>query len=75
MKLFMILLTNVAYRLVIIGVILLLAPIMAIVCAGAFLLMLVSVIAYVMTKPTLDTAEDYHYVSWSRGYYSGDRYL
>jgi len=52
-----------------------LAPIMAIVCAGAFLLMLVSVIAYVMTKPTLDTAEDYHYVSWTRGYYSGDRYL
>ena len=75
MKLFMILLTNVAYRLVIIGVILLLTPIMAILTAGAFLLLLVSVIAYVMTKPTLDTAEDCHYVSWSRGYYSGDRYL
>ena len=75
MKLFMILLTNVAYRLVIIGVILLLAPIMAIVCAVGFLVGIVSVIAYVMTKPTLDTAEDCHYVSWSRGYYSGDRYL
>ena len=75
MKLFMILLTNVAYRLVIIGVILLLAPILAILTAGIFLLGLVSIIAYVMTKPTLDTAEDYHYVSWSRGYYSGDRYL
>ena len=75
MKLFMILLTNVAYRLVIIGVILLLTPILAILIAGAFLLLLVSVIAYVMTKPTLDTAEDCHYVSWSRGYYSGDRYL
>ena len=71
----MILLTNIAYRLVIIGVILLLTPIMAILTAGAFLLLLVSVIAYVMTKPTLDTAEDCHYVSWSRGYYSGDRYL
>ena len=75
MKLFMILLTNIAYRLVIIGVILLLAPILAILTAGTFLLGLVSIIAYVMTKPTLDTAEDYHYVSWSRGYYSGDRYL
>jgi len=74
-KLFMILLTNIAYRLVIIGVILLLAPILAILTAGTFLLGLVSIIAYVMTKPTLDTAEDYHYVSWSRGYYSGDRYL
>jgi len=71
----MILLTNIAYRLVIIGVILLLAPILAILTAGTFLLGLVSIIAYVMTKPTLDTAEDYHYVSWSRGYYSGDRYL
>ena len=75
MKLFMILLTNIAYRLVIIGVILLLAPILAILTAGTFLLGLVSIIAYVMTKPTLDTAEDYHYVSWSRGYYSGERYL
>ena len=75
MKLFMILLTNIAYRLIIIGVILLLAPILAILTAGTFLLGLVSVIAYVMTKPTLDTAEDYHYVSWTRGYYSGDRYL
>jgi len=74
-KLFMILLTNIAYRLVIIGVILLLAPILAILTAGTFLLGLVSIIAYVMTKPTLDTAEDYHYVSWSRGYYSGERYL
>ena len=71
----MILLTNIAYRLVIIGVILLLAPILAILTAGTFLLGLVSIIAYVMTKPTLDTAEDYHYVSWSRGYYSGERYL
>ena len=75
MKLFMILLTNIAYRLVIIGVILLLAPILAILTAGTFLLGLVSIIAYVMTKPTLDTVEDCHYVSWSRGYYSGDRYL
>ena len=71
----MILLTNIAYRLVIIGVILLLAPILAILTAGTFLLGLVSIIAYVMTKPTLDTAEDYHYVSWSRGYYLGERYL
>ena len=69
MKLFMILLTNVTYRLVIIGVILLLAPIMAIVCAGAFLLILLSMIGFVLTKPILDTTEDDYYVSWSRGYY------
>ena len=71
----MVILINLAYRLVIIGVILLLAPVLVVVIACAFLLILVSMIGFVLTKPVLDTTEDDHYVSWSRGYYSGDRYL
>ena len=71
----MIILINMAYRLVIIGIILLAAPVLAVVAACAFLLILVSMIGFVLTKPVLDTTEDDHYVSWSRGYYSGDRYL
>ena len=65
----MIILTNTVYRLVIIGVILLVAPVLAVVAACAFLLILVSMIGFVLTKPVLDTTEDDHYVSWSRGYY------
>ena len=65
----MIILVNMAYRLVIIGVLLLLAPVLAVVAACAFLLILVSMIGFVLTKPVLDTTEDDHYVSWSRGYY------
>ena len=65
----MVILINLAYRLVIIGVILLLAPVLVVVIACAFLLILVSMIGFVLTKPVLDTTEDDHYVSWSRGYY------
>ena len=65
----MIILVNMAYRLVIIGVLLLLAPVLAVVAACAFLLILVSMIGFVLTKPVLDTTEDDHYVSWSKGYY------
>ena len=65
----MIILINIAYRLLIIGVILLMAPILAIITTCAFLLMFVGVLGFVLTKPVLDTAEDDHYVSWSRGYY------
>ena len=65
----MIILINTVYRLVIIGVILLLAPVLAVVAACAFLLILVSMIGFVLTKPVLDTTEDDHYVSWSKGYY------
>ena len=70
MKIFMTLLTNLAYRLVIVGVILMLAPILAVLATCAFLIALVSMIGFVLIKPTLDTAEDQHYVSWSRGYYN-----
>ena len=65
----MIILINMAYRLVIIGVLLLLAPVLAVVAACAFLLILLSMIGFVLTKPILDTTEDDYYVSWSRGYY------
>ena len=71
----MIILINMAYRLVIISIILLAAPVLAVLAAGAYLLILLSMIGFVLTKPVLDTTEDDHYVSWSRGYYSGDRYL
>ena len=65
----MILLINIAYRLVIIGIILLAAPVLAVVAVCAYLLILLSMIGFVLTKPILDTTEDEHYVSWSRGYY------
>ena len=65
----MIILINMAYRLVIIGIILLAAPVLAVVLACAYLLILLSMIGFVLTKPILDTTEDEHYVSWSRGYY------
>ena len=65
----MIILINIAYRLVIIGIILLAAPVLAVVLACAYLLILLSMIGFVLTKPVLDTTEDDHYVSWSRGYY------
>ena len=65
----MIILINLAYRLVIIGIILLAAPVLAVVLACAYLLILLSMIGFVLTKPILDTTEDEHYVSWSRGYY------
>ena len=65
----MIILINIAYRLVIIGIILLAAPVLAVVLACAYLLILFSMIGFVLTKPILDTTEDEHYVSWSRGYY------
>ena len=65
----MIILINMAYRLVIISIILLAAPVLAVLAAGAYLLILLSMIGFVLTKPILDTTEDEHYVSWSRGYY------
>ena len=65
----MIILINMAYRLVIIGIILLAAPVLAVVLACAYLLILFSMIGFVLTKSILDTTEDEHYVSWSRGYY------
>tara|TARA_B100000378_G_scaffold235754_1_gene202320 strand:- start:270 stop:473 length:204 start_codon:yes stop_codon:yes gene_type:complete len=65
----MILLINIAYRLVIIGIILLAAPVLAVVAACAYLLIILSLIGFVLTKPILETTEDNHYVSWSRGYY------
>ena len=65
----MIILINMAYRLVIISIILLAAPVLAVVLACAYLLILLSMIGFVLTKPILDTTEDEHYVSWSRGYY------
>ena len=65
----MIILINMAYRLVIIGIILLAAPVLAVFAACAFLLILLSMIGFVLTKPILDTTEDDYYVSWSRGYY------
>ena len=65
----MIILINMAYRLVIISIILLAAPVLAVLAAGAYLLILLSMIGFVLTKPVLDTTEDEHYVSWSRGYY------
>ena len=65
----MIILTNTVYRLVIIGVILLLAPVLAVVLVCAFLTILVCMIGFVLVKPILDTAEDDYYVSWEKGYY------
>ena len=65
----MIILINMAYRLVIIGIILLAAPILAVVAVCAYLLIILSLIGFVLTKPVLETTEDNHYVSWSRGYY------
>ena len=65
----MIILINMAYRLVIISIILLAAPVLAVLAAGAYLLILLSMIGFVLTKPVLDTTEDEHYVSWTRGYY------
>ena len=65
----MIILINMAYRLVIIGIILLAAPVLAVVAVCAYLLILLSMIGFVLTKPILDTTEDDHYVSWERGYY------
>ena len=65
----MIILINMAYRLVILGIVLLAAPILAVVAVCAYLLILLSMIGFVLTKPILDTTEDDYYVSWSRGYY------
>tara|TARA_B100002049_G_C15753164_1_gene239478 strand:- start:87 stop:290 length:204 start_codon:yes stop_codon:yes gene_type:complete len=65
----MIILINMAYRLVILGIVLLAAPILAVVAVCAYLLIILSLIGFVLTKPVLETTEDNHYVSWSRGYY------
>ena len=65
----MIILINMAYRLVILGIILLAAPVLAVVAVCAYLLIILSLIGFVLTKPVLETTEDNHYVSWSRGYY------
>ena len=65
----MIILINMAYRLVILGIILLAAPVLAVVAVCAYLLILLSLVGFVLTKPVLETTEDNHYVSWSRGYY------
>ena len=65
----MIILINMAYRLVILGSVLLAAPILAVVAVCAYLLIILSLIGFVLTKPVLETTEDNHYVSWSRGYY------
>ena len=69
----MIILINMAYRLVIISIILLAAPVLAVLAAGAYLLILLSMIGFVLTKPVLDTTEDDYYVSWTRGYYREQR--
>ena len=69
----MIILINIAYRLVIIGIILLAAPVLAAVAVCAYLLILLSMIGFVLTKPVLDTTEDDYYVSWTRGYYREQR--
>ena len=65
----MIILINIAYRLVILGIILLAAPVLAVVAVCAYLLILLSLVGFVLTKPVLETTEDNYYVSWSRGYY------
>ena len=63
-------LANLAYRLVIVGVILMLAPILALLVSTTFLVGILLMIFYALTKPVVDMPEDGYYMSWSKGYYN-----